>query len=178
MISRRYLVLLLSACATHNALAWYRPPPQQHIGVDEQSMQPAQAHTVVWVHDGRNLPEHRSRGQSAAASDLKAGSLKFYLPVCTFPVPEDGHIRAYEIRKALYRASGITAMDDLCNDVIPNASQQEAYVSAYNAVMNAAIVKKLGRHWKETIDQQVALQLRAHPKGKLQARDIVSDTPY
>lgn len=136
------------------------------------------AQTVVWVHDGRNLPVYRARGHAAAQTDLKAGNLKFYLPVCTFPAADDDAIRAYGIRKALYKAAGVTAMADVCNDLVPDAAQQEAFVAGYNAVMHAAIVKKLGSAWQASIDKQVKVQLRKRPAGTFQARDSGFDPPY
>lgn len=141
---------------------------------------PAISHSqgIVWVHDGQDLPQHRLRGQVRAETDLKAGVSKLYVSVCTFPMPDKKHIRSYEIRKALYKAVHVLVMADLCNDLIPNASQQNAFVTGYNGVMEAAIGKRLGPAWKAPIEKQVAMELRKHPEGTLQAGDIASDTPY
>jgi hypothetical protein len=136
------------------------------------------AQNIIWVHDGVNLPAHRLRGQALAEEHLKAGVLKFYVSVCTFRRPDKKYIRSYEIRKSLYRASGVIVMANLCNDIIPNASQQEAFVAGYNARMDLKIGKKLGREWKEVIEKQVEIQRRRHPKGTLQAGDIEFETPY
>lgn len=133
---------------------------------------------VVWLHDVRNLPEHRLRGESAARQDLKSGALKFYLPVCTFPAAGQQGIRRFEIQKTRYRASGIIVMADLCNDLILESARQAAFVAGYNAVMDTAIADKLGPAWKETLEQQVRSQHRKHPLGRLQREDIGFDTPY
>jgi hypothetical protein len=138
----------------------------------------ASAQGIVWVTDGYAVTAHRARGQASANADLKAGALKFYVSVCTFPKPRQRNIRMFEIRKALYGAANITVMADLCNDLIPNASQQEAYVAGYNAVMDLAIAKRLGQGWKLLLEKQVAEQLRKRPKGTLKAEDIAFETPY
>jgi hypothetical protein len=141
---------------------------------------PSEVHSqnIIWVHDGINLPAHRLRGQSFAEEHLKAGVLKFYVSVCTFPAADKKKIRRYEIRKTLYAASGVIVMANLCNDILPNASQQEAFVAGYNARMDMKIGQELGREWKEVIEKQVEIQRRRHPKGTLQAGDIESETPY
>jgi hypothetical protein len=87
-------------------------------------------------------------------------------------------MRLYEIRKALYRASGITPMADLCNDIIPNGVQQEAFVDGYNSVMELAIAKRLGTDWKKAIDRQASAELKKHPRGTLRPADIEFETPY
>lgn len=134
--------------------------------------------TVVYVHVGLDLAAHRSKGEMLAKADLKAGSLKMYVPVCTFALENRTHIREYEIRKALYGASGVKVMADLCNDIAPNGSQQEAFVAGYNSVMDSAIADKLGRGWKESVDRQVSAELKRKPRGMLRAEDIASEAPY
>lgn len=136
------------------------------------------AQSFVWVHDGRNLPEHHARGQARAMEDLNSGVLKLYVPICTSPRAEKKQVRSYEIRKALYQTSRVTVMANLCNDIMPNASQQEAYVTGYNAVMDPVIVKRFGRDWKEKIEKQVVILQRKQPAGTLQAKDIAFETPY
>jgi len=138
----------------------------------------AASQTVVYVHDGLNLAGHRLRGETLAKADLKAGTLKVYVPVCTFPLSARTHVRQYEIRKALYGTSGIKVMADLCNDIVPNGSQQEAFVAGYNSVMDLAITSKLGPEWKKSVDRQVRAELKRNPRGTLQAKDITSETPY
>lgn len=139
----------------------------------------ASSQNVIYIHDGINLPAHRSRGETRARADLETGAVKLYVPVCTFP-SEDRRpaVRQYEIRKALYRNVGINVMADLCNDILPNASQQEAFVAGYNSVMDLHIVKQLGKGWKKSIDQQVRFELRRNPRGTLRAEDIEFETPY
>lgn len=139
---------------------------------------PARSQGIIWLHDVRNLSEHRLRGQSTAQQDLKSGTLKFYLPVCTFPAAGQQAIRRFEIQKSLYKAAGITVLADLCNDLILESARQEAFVAGYNAVMDKAIAAKLGLAWKETLEQQVRSQQRKHPLGSLRAEDIGFDTPY
>jgi hypothetical protein len=136
------------------------------------------AQGVVYVHDGKNLPQHRVRGQAYAERDLKAGKTKFYVQICTFPPPERKEIRSFEIRQALYKASGITVMADLCNDIVPNGLQQSAFVEGYNAVMGAAITKRMGTAWQDGLEKQVLAELKKHPSGKLKASDIDFETPY
>ncbi len=139
---------------------------------------PAVAQNVIYVHDGINLPAHRARGQLRAETDLKAGLEKFYVPVCTFPAADKRQIRAFEIRKALYQTSKVIMMADMCNDIVPSGSQQQAYVDGYNAVMEPAIGKRLGHEWRAVIEKQVSAVLRKHPKGNLRAGDIQFETPY
>jgi hypothetical protein len=136
------------------------------------------AQNIVWIKDMRDLPGHQLRGEALAKRDLKAGQLNFYISICTFPAAFPETIRAYEIRQSLYRSSGITVKANLCNDVIPNAVQQEAFVAGYNAVMGMAIATQLGAGWEESLEKQVSVQQRKHPKGKLRAQDIDFETPY
>ena len=138
----------------------------------------ALAQNVIWVHDGQNLPEHRLRGQARAQADVKAGSEKYYVSVCTFPMADKKLIRSYEIRRELYKESRIVVMANLCNDIIPNAFQQDAFVAGYNSVMDPVIGQRLGHGWKAGIEKLVRAQLRKHPKGTLQADDIEFETPY
>lgn len=138
----------------------------------------AASETVVYVHDGLNLAAHRSRGEMLAKADLKAGTLKMYVPVCTFPPRNRTQVRKYEIRKTLYGASGIKVMADLCNDIVPNGAQQEAFVSGYNSVMDLAITNKLGLGWKQSFDRKISAELKRNPRARLQAEDITVETPY
>ena len=138
----------------------------------------AASQTVVYVHDGLHLAVHRSRGEMLAKADLKAGALKLYVPVCTFAPRNLTHVRQFEIRKALYGASGIKAMADLCNDIMPNSSQQEAFVAGYNLVMELAITNQLGEGWKKSFDRQGIAELKRNPRGTLKANDIMFETPY
>lgn len=138
----------------------------------------ASSQNVLYVHDGINLPAHRLRGETRARADLKTGAVKLYVPVCTFPSEDRRPVRQYEIRKALYRDVGINVMADLCNDILPNASQQEAFVAGYNSVMDLHIAKQLGKGWEKSIDQQVRTELRRNPRGTLRAKDIEFETPY
>jgi len=138
----------------------------------------ARSQNVVWIKDGYNFPEHRLRGQTRAEADLEAGVSKFYVPICTFPSSDQREVRRYEIRKNLYSAANIIVMADLCNDVLPNASQQDAFVKGYNAVMDAAIAKRFGNGWKELIEKRVEVQLQKHPKGRLRANEINFETSY
>ena len=138
----------------------------------------ASSQNVIYVHDGINLPAHRLRGETRARADLKTGAVKLYVPVCTFPPADPRPVRQFEIRKALYRDVGINVMADLCNDILPNASQQEAFVAGYNSVMGLHIVKQLGKGWKESIDQQLKVEIRRNPRGTLRAEDIEFETPY
>lgn len=133
---------------------------------------------ILWIKDFSDFSVYRLRGEAVAKQDLTAGLLKFYVSICTFPPGPPKEIRTYEIRKALYLASGITVMADLCNDMLPNAFQQDAFVKGYNSVMDEAITRRLGLGWKESLEKQVAVQLRKHSKGKLRARDIEFETPY
>lgn len=138
----------------------------------------AASQNVIYVNDGFNTSAHRVRGETRAKADLNAGALKLYVPVCTFPSSDPTQVRRYEIRKALYGASGIKVMADLCNDLIPNASQQEAFVAGYNAVMELAIAKQLGQGWKKSIDQKVVVEFKRKPRGALRAGDIEFETAY
>lgn len=138
----------------------------------------AASETVVYLHNGLNLAAHRSRGEMLAKADLKAGTLKVYVPVCTFAPKYRVQVRQFEIRKTLYGASGIKAMADLCNDIVPNGSQQEAFVAGYNSVMDLAITNKLGRGWGKSFNRRVSAELKRNPRGTLQAEDIRFETPY
>lgn len=158
--------------------AWLTAAYAWAIVLGFQVPAPARSQGVLWLHDVRNLPEHRLRGQSTAQQDLKSGTLKFYLPVCTFPAAEQQAIRRFEIQKSVYRAAGVTVLADLCNDLILSSARQEAFVAGYNAVMDKAIAAKLGLAWKETLEQQVRSQQRKHPLGSLKADDIGFDTPH
>ena len=94
------------------------------------------------------------------------------------PLCRRKEIRRVEIRKALLKASGVAALVDRCNDILPDATRQAAFVEGYNAVMAPAIAAALGSDWQTRIEKQVETQRRRHPKGKLRASDIASDTPY
>jgi hypothetical protein len=139
------------------------------------AMAPAHAQNIVWVHDGNDTD--RTRGQATAQADLRAGIKKFYFPVCAFPVADHNEIRRFEIRRTLLKASGIAALVDRCNDVLPDATRQTAFVEGYNAVMNPAIAATLGSDWRARIETQAETQRRRHPKGELRAGDIESETP-
>ena len=132
---------------------------------------------VVWVQDGYRLPEHRARGQARAEADIKRGLLKLYVPICTFPRADKKEIRRFEIRRAIMKASNITVMADLCNDILPDGVRQEAFVQGYNVTMDREFSRRLGRDWKALIERQVADQLRKHPKGTLRADDADFETP-
>jgi hypothetical protein len=147
-------------------------------GVGMLALAPAYAQHVVWVHDGNDASAHRTRGQATAHANLKAGTKKFYFPVCTFPVADRTEIRRFEIRKALLHAAGIAALADRCNDIVPDATRQAAFVEGYNAVMAPAIAATLGPDWQASIEKKVETQRRQRPKGKLRSGDIDSDTSY
>ena len=132
---------------------------------------------VVWVQDGYRLPEHRARGQARAEADIKLGRLKLYVPLCTFPRADKKAIRRFEIRRDLLKASNITVIADLCNDIVPDGVRQEAFVEGYNAIMNREFSRRLGPDWKAVVDRQVADQLRKHPQGALRAGDADVETP-
>lgn len=138
----------------------------------------ASAHGVVWVYDAAGPSRHRLRGKAFAEAHLHTGRLNLYVPICTFTKPDPKDIRRYEIRKALYEASGVHVMANLCNDIMPNGSQQEAFVAGYNSVMEPAIERRPGLGWKKAIEKEVGAQLILRPKGKLRPEDIWFETPY
>ncbi|SHH71951.1 hypothetical protein SAMN05428948_5099 [Massilia sp. CF038] len=92
--------------------------------------------------------------------------------------PRQTEVRQFELRKAIYGASGIKVMADLCNDIVPNGEQQEAYVAGYNAVMDPAIAKRLGQTWKISLEKQVREEFKRKPQGTLRAADITFEAPY
>lgn len=107
--------------------------------------------SVLWVQDGYRLPEYRARGQARAEADIKLGRLKLYVPICTFPRADQKEIRRFEIRRALLKASNITVIADLCNDILPEGVRQEAFVEGYNVIMNREFRRRLGPDWKAAI---------------------------
>ena len=70
------------------------------------------------------------------------------------------------------REAAADAIANLCNDIVLNGVQQEAFVVGYNSVMDAAIVKLLGREWKKTMNRKVSIELKKNPHGALRGKDI------